>query len=444
METISVVWNEAVGTVKPMHCVNNAPLSGTSDALWDTLHKAAVPYARLHDTGGIYGGNRYVDVPNIFRDFSADPDDPASYDFAFTDWLLEKFRAQGVRPFYRLGVTIENDCRIRAYRIFPPADDLRWARVCEHIIRHYNEGWADGFHYGIEYWEIWNEPDNEEDPLTNPMWRGDMRRYFSLYEVVSNYLKEKFPHLKIGGYASCGFYAILGESVNADAHVSSRFDYFTRFFQAFLEHISSDAHKSPLDFFSWHSYSFIDSNLKYAAYVREMLDSYGFANTESILNEWNPGIAERGKLQDAANIAGMMCAMQNAPLDMLMYYDAQINSAYCGLYDPVAKTVFKAYYAFWYFGKLYRLGTQVKSGVSCSGLYAVAARGGEEGGILVSNLTGEAKSFRADVGAFRRADVYRISETGEAESSEKPERIALAQDTVLRILPGEVVYLNLH
>ena len=87
-DVIHVNWHKCAGRVKPMHCVNNAPLWGTDETLWDTLKDAEIPYSRLHDTGGAYGGGRYVDIPNIFRNFSADPSDPASYDFAFTDWLF--------------------------------------------------------------------------------------------------------------------------------------------------------------------------------------------------------------------------------------------------------------------------------------------------------------------------------------------------------------------
>ena len=53
------------------------------------LQQANMPYSRLHDVGGAFGGNRFVDIPNLFRDFDADENDPTSYDFAFTDVLLE-------------------------------------------------------------------------------------------------------------------------------------------------------------------------------------------------------------------------------------------------------------------------------------------------------------------------------------------------------------------
>jgi len=120
---------------------------------------------------GVVSGETIIGA-NIFRDFSADPENPDSYDFAFTDKLLAEITEQGTEPFYRLGATIENSHRIKAYHIFPPKDNLKWAKICEGIIKHYNHGFANGFHYGIKYWEIWNEPDNERNIEDNPMWKG--------------------------------------------------------------------------------------------------------------------------------------------------------------------------------------------------------------------------------------------------------------------------------
>ena len=84
------------------------------------------------------GGNRYVDIPNLFRDFDADENDPSGYDFAFTDELLRAMHAYDLAPVFRLGVTIENQTHIKAYRIRPPKDFHKWARICEHVVRHYN------------------------------------------------------------------------------------------------------------------------------------------------------------------------------------------------------------------------------------------------------------------------------------------------------------------
>ena len=66
----------------------------------------------------MFGGNLFVDIPNIFRDFDADETKEESYDFAFTDILIKNLVDAGVEPFFRLGVTIENGYLTRAYRIY--------------------------------------------------------------------------------------------------------------------------------------------------------------------------------------------------------------------------------------------------------------------------------------------------------------------------------------
>ena len=142
MANVKVNFENIIGKIKPMHATNNMvtlPRNSSND--WDGMMQAAhIPYGRLHDTGGTFGGSRYVDIPNVFPDFDADENDPASYDFAFTDVLIERMVKSGVMPYYRLGVTIENYVDIKAYRIYPPKDFHKWARICEHIIMHYNEG----------------------------------------------------------------------------------------------------------------------------------------------------------------------------------------------------------------------------------------------------------------------------------------------------------------
>ena len=81
-------FDTAVGKIRAMHAVGQPPMVGVSDALFHYLTEASVPYSRLHDVGGVYGANRFVDIHNIFRDFNADVCDPASYDFTFTDILI--------------------------------------------------------------------------------------------------------------------------------------------------------------------------------------------------------------------------------------------------------------------------------------------------------------------------------------------------------------------
>ena len=144
-------FTKTAGRIKPMHGIGQPPILGLYDTMFHYVGEAGFPYSRLHDVGGPFGGSRFVDIPNLFPDFDADETLPGSYDFVFTDWLIER---QGCEPIFRLGVTIENFAGIKAYRVFPPKDFGKWARICEHVIRHYNEGWADGYTFRIRYWEI--------------------------------------------------------------------------------------------------------------------------------------------------------------------------------------------------------------------------------------------------------------------------------------------------
>jgi len=374
-----------------MHAINNMPSVPTNcqNDLYGKLRHAHVPYSRLHDTGGYFGGAHYVDIPNVFPCFDADENDPESYDFAFTDALLSEMCANGIKPYYRLGVTIENHQYIKPYHIFPPKDYEKWARICEHVILHYNEGWANGFRMGIEYWEIWNEPDNQPDAEDNVMWKGSMEDYFRLYEVASTHLKKKFPHLKIGGYGSCGFYAINSVDVSSIANSSSRTEYFIEFFVKFLDYAKE--RKLPLDFFSWHSYAGLYDMVDFAKFPRCALDQAGYVDCEIHLNEWNPSFYLRGKMADATNVLANMISMHSSPVDMMMYYDSNLASPYGGIFNPIDYSLFKTYYSFYIFGQLYALGNEVECSSSGNGIFALAAKGENGGAVAIVNYTDEAQ-----------------------------------------------------
>ena len=407
--TVSVDQDRKLGQIKPLHGVNNAPYYYGNAGRLHYLKEAHIPFSRLHDTCGPYGGYRYVDIENIFRDFDADETNPANYDFIATDHLLTNLCRNGAEPFYRLGCTIENDPFGVGYRIFPPKDFEKWARICEHIIRHYNEGWCGGYQLGIRYWEIWNEPDNEPVISENPMWRGTMEEFFELYRVSANHLKRCFPDLMIGGYGSCGFYSVVQLEASPDAKISPRTAYFTEFFNKFLEYISNPDTAAPLDFFSWHSYADEKSCVKFAEYARKSLDRYGFTGTESIFNEWNAGPSFRGTLRDASNIASMMITMQDSTVDKMMYYDAQYIHSYSGMFSSDTHEPLKAYYAFKAFGELFEDGERVYAaadpfGSDDPGLKVLASRShllvvnrSEEPVYVTLRIDGSAASMPGDL-----------------------------------------------
>lgn len=397
-------FHEAKGPVKAMHAVGQPPWPGIDGEYLHYLTDAHIPYSRLHDMGGAFGGGVYVDIPNIFRDFSADENDPASYDFAFTDVLIKKLEEAHCQPVYRLGVTIENYFFVRTYRLNPPTDFGKWARICEHIIRHYNEGWADGFHFGITYWEIWNEPDNGESLANNSMWTGTPEQYFQLYEITAKHLKACFGNtIKVGGPASCGFYGMLAEPEKygmpfaPSEEPTPRKEYFMTFALEFLDYVQKTG--APLDFFSWHSYASVEDTVKMARFVEKELASRGLSGIETQLNEWNnaPSPQLRGSSEACAKACAMLIAMQNETTDILCYYDARIGqSIYGGLFNPITYQPFCTYHAFRAFGELYCLGTQVTGGTAGDGVYAMAASDGTHRGILIANI-GETQDITTDL-----------------------------------------------
>ena len=318
-------FDKTRGVINAVNGIGQPPVTGFANTVhFHYLKEAGIPYSRLHDVGGAYGMFIYVDIPNIFRDFNADENDPQSYDFAFTDLLIKGLVDNGVEPYYRLGVTIENAQHVKAYRIFPPADFAKWARICEHIIMHYNYGWADGFEMNISHWEIWNEPENSPDPETNPCWKGTWEQYLEFYGIAATYLKSKFPELKIGGYGSCGFYSVTGDSVAAGNN-SMRYDNFVTCFHSFLKRARSEGW--PLDFFSAHSYSCTANAIKQMQYARKTLDEYGFKKTELSVNEWlpDPAIEKSNTGKQAAEIAAEMIGFQNIGVNDAEIYDAKMG-----------------------------------------------------------------------------------------------------------------------
>lgn len=406
MITLNCDFSNPVGPVKPMHGVNNGPIASYYN--FDNFHyltEAGIPFSRLHDTGGTFGGARFVDIWNIFTDKDADENDPASYDFTFTDLLITNLKNAGVEPFYRLGTTIENGHKIKAYNIYPPENYEKFARICANIIRHYNYGWADGFHYDIKYWEIWNEPDNSDEVDENPCWKGTKEQFFELYRVVSNHLRKEFPDIKIGGYASCGFYACMSGEASAEeiknANVSPRYKYFVTFFNEFMDYINAPETKSPMDFFTWHTYSAGPRAFIQAEYVRKQLDSRGMNHVESILDEWNPQFMRHGNTEHMVDIAHVMVLLHRY-VDQLDFYTADYLS-YGALFDYYTRKPTKAYYVFPAFNELYKLGqaVDVKTGnVNCP---ALGATDGKANAIMFVNATAEAQTVSLDGTPFKGA-----------------------------------------
>ena len=379
LPTLAIDLGETGAPIKPLHGLNriDAPSAWFDNPQYALMREVGIPFNRLHDLSPYCGGRTCVDISSVFRDFDADENDPANYEFAFTDFYLEKVAATGAKPFFRLGETIENYApKIKPLYINPPADMAKWARICEHIVRHYNEGWANGFEMGIEYWEIWNEPENRQ------CWTGNFEQYCELYRVTATHLKKCFPNIKVGGPVVCA-------PENAKG-------YARRFFQE----ITTPGREAPIDFFSWHCYTYVPERLaEQAEIAAAILRDLGLEDkVESICDEWNlgwwgsheemnqpsHGDVKRGPV-GAAYVSAAFCVLQASTVSKSIYYDGRSGGAFGGLFDPLSLRPTCTYFAFKAFNELYRLGSSVKAEVrDAPGVFALAATDGK--GIAFANM----------------------------------------------------------
>lgn len=343
---LEIDFSQEVGRIRPLHGINAGPLNlGNTLDFTSFFQKLAPPLTRLHDCH--WPNPDVVDIHAMFPDFTADPASPASYRFDRTDEYLKAIRAAGIPILFRLGESIEHTQR--KYFVHPPPDPAKWAAICCQVIRHYNEGWANGFHHGIQYWEIWNEPENRP-----AMWSGTDEDYYRLYASTSKMIRQQFPTLKIGG-PSIGY---AGQS-GPDGFKPSPF------LAGFLSRCRQD--NLPLDFFSWHCYAANPREFEdLARALRRVLDQNGFTNTESHLNEWNylpgrdwgpmlttsqPAARQRfyeqiGGAPGGAFTAASLLLFQDCPLDMANYYQADMQGFGLFTWDGVPKKTFHASLAF--------------------------------------------------------------------------------------------------
>jgi hypothetical protein len=360
-QSVVVDFAKPLGTIRALHGVNNGPVNwGCVDDLTKYHADAGFPSTRLHDSH--WPSPDVVDIPAIFPIFDADADDPKYYCFAKTDAYLAPIVKNGSQITYRLGTSAE--CRLRHYvnggvYTHPPKDYPKWAQICINIIRHYNEGWDNGFHHNIKYFEIWNEPE------AKGTWAGTEQQYFEMYDVAARAIKAHDPSLQVGG-------PVMGGPIPSNA-------------EPFLTYCRD--RKVPLDFFAWHCYTDSPHDMaRVAVLVRAVLNKYGFKNAESRLTEWHyiapPGLPDLGPIvnvgdpnprrvadirkyfddmrgsKGAAFAASALMLLQDSHLDMANFYSA--DTSLWGMFDEWGIPG-RVYYAFVAFNQL----TKTPQRVAC-------------------------------------------------------------------------------
>ena len=294
---LEVDFSKTVGRIRSLLGVNVASPAPLLVPFQEQYRKIGVDYVRTHDAYDAY------DINIVFPNVQADPANESSYDFTLTDSQVEAIRSVGAQVLYRLGYSFS----YYGVPIFPeqPRDYARFAEVCKHIVMHYNYGWANGFHYGIQYWEVWNEPD-----LRNS-WAGTPQEYFALYDTVARTLKSVDPQIKVGGPALAGNVTFL---------------------EKFLQFCK--ANESPLDFVSWHIYPGSLSTFspptrlfgphlmaETAWQIQDLLETYQLDNVENFITEWDVCLSPCDwKATGAAWVASALIYLQDTSVSRAFRY----------------------------------------------------------------------------------------------------------------------------
>lgn len=387
---ISLKSKEKIGKIKKLNGGNLAPPIVSEKAgcnIRKSFAELNMPLTRLHDAPLENRSTKMVDVPMIFANFHADETDPRNYYFEQTDDYIKNCIEDGTGVYYRLGISIEHS--VKKYFTSPPSDIMKWINICDRIIRHYTEGWANGFSFKIRYWEIWNEPECCDADGVHLMWAGTHEEFIEFYITAATELKKRFPHLMIGGPAHCGYNEFTSKFITACA-----------------------TQKAPLDFYSYHYYGIDPYGWAQEAVfmVKKLLVDNGYNNTEIHINEWHyfpcddwarfrsdsdykDMIYDRMKgLESGAFICTTMALWQDAPVDMGCYYTATTTA--WGLYKLMGDTPTKSYYGMKAFGKIVNYPERIKAE---SSLHDVTVLGGCDAKGKTALLISAFKSGNTDI-----------------------------------------------
>ena len=373
-----------------IHSSNTAP-NLASRGIWDftpAFRKMRFHSARNHDWALWNPGQRIVDTHFVFPLIHLDPTNPTNYYFDPTDEIIRITQEAGSKVFYRLGTSIEHSGlkpEQKHFNSLPPKDYAHYAEVLAGIIRHYTRGWANGFHYDMPCWEIWNEAEN--DPTC---WKGPYEEFIKFFVVLLKRLKQEFPELQIGGPAATCFQEQLIRQ---------------------LLRACKDAGVAP-DFISWHGYtSQPDEFIQEPEKMHLLLKEEGFPNCRTAITEWHyllswegiqsnmtperrkeamEGPASLGGIDSAAFNLAVLSGWQETSLDQAFYYGANPQSGW-GFFDAFGEGN-KNFHSMCMFGELiHAFKTRIRTRKDNDSVYLLGGvdDNGREGRLLVADYRGK-------------------------------------------------------
>lgn len=378
---LSVNASASIGDMRKLHGTTGipAPAAG-ADTVPDILQvwKAAnVTLVRSYDWMSRLDT---VDNPSsLFPDWSADPADPANYNFAGTDAWVSQVRSLGAEILFTIASEIPANKQ-------PVGDLAKYEAVVENIVRHYVCGWGNGFEDAVSHWEFGDQPD-----FGTLHFSGTPDQFYQMYAAAARAVKRVSPGLKFGG-------PCIAFPLNEGP-----------FREGLLDFIKQQA--LPLDFLSWMWYA--DNSRdpldfrRVAAEVRRVLDEHGFAGTRSLLSYWSMTGIPTAKFEDADNAAFMAAAaiyMQDAEVDQAIFFRSDTGADFhYNFTDPAG--IFEKDG-----GENARTGAFRLIGQTLATAERLAATGGDENGFAVlAGRTADHEAIRILIANYAIPDAYLIA-----------------------------------
>ena len=285
--TATVHFAEEFGRIAPIHGVNNGPLIRNAweiedcQQIWyssnytEEYNKMQIPSSRTHGEGP-GDMNRiwiHADENGVPVYEGHDPLNFSNYDFNETDQRVQATMATThTSVYWRLGYSKAFPAYENCFDWRSPPDNLTvFAQAAVQVLKHYRQGWNDGFYFdSFNVVEVWNEP------YLSDWWSGTADEYFDLYHAVNSAVTSEF-----------------GDDIDVVAAITLG-DGDDGFSHRFME--LAQQNNEPIDAVYAHLYRVNPSQTTYfftheTESLGMFLTQYGYPeNTPVYITEWNRNI----------------------------------------------------------------------------------------------------------------------------------------------------------
>jgi len=285
--TATIHFDEEFGRIAPIHGVNNGPLVRNAweledcQQIWyssnytEEYNEMQIPSSRTHGEGPGDMNRIWVHADEngvpVYEGY--DPLNLSNYDFNETDQRVQATMATThTSVYWRMGYS-------KAYPAYENCSDWRsppdnftvFAQAAVQVLKHYREGWNDGFYFdGFDVVEVWNEP------YLSDWWSGTADEYYELYHAVNSAVTSEFgDEIEVVAAITIGAASI-------------------EFSERFLE--LAQENNEPIDAIYVHLYRVNPSQTTYfftheTESIGAFLAQYGYSeNTPVYITEWNRNI----------------------------------------------------------------------------------------------------------------------------------------------------------